>query len=98
MTDQLTLTKLQDWIPKFCEEDATIIRYEIDSMTLFLVIENPQARNDILENLLLVDCPIPTLDTLFDNIGFLEPLSWIMKGLLDEQRIPVSVTEKKKSQ
>lgn len=79
----MTLVKLKDRIPKLCKSNKSLVQDRIRSGTLFPEITDSTARSQILENLLLVNYPIPTLNTFFENIKFLQPLSKAIKGLLD---------------
>lgn len=84
LVDRASLTDLEGRIPKLCKEDADDIREGMKTGTLLPALNDPEVRKKVLENLLLIDCPIPTLDMLFDDLKFLSPLSDIMKGLIDE--------------
>ncbi|KAJ8062052.1 hypothetical protein OCU04_009832 [Sclerotinia nivalis] len=81
-TDVETVRLLQLRVPSLSRSDWKFINSEMASGKLFPKIIDPKTRQDILEAILRVDCLIPSLKTMHENLKYLEVGAKILKDLL----------------
>lgn len=80
--DVKTVKALQSRVPKVSDEDCGFLERKMEDRTLFPTIEDAGTRTDIWKRLRVVDTPIPTLHTFFQDIHFLGVARKVMQTLL----------------
>ncbi|KAJ8067017.1 hypothetical protein OCU04_004397 [Sclerotinia nivalis] len=81
-TDVETVRLLQLRVPFLSRSDRKFINSEMASGKLFPKITDPKTRKKVLEAILRVDCLIPSLKTMHENLKYLEVGAKILKNLL----------------
>jgi chromosome segregation ATPase len=74
---------LEGLAPGFCEGDRAGINSLMRSSTLFPQVIDVATRNELLYNLLEIECMIPTPHLVFEMLKHLEPACEILKKLAD---------------
>ncbi|GIJ92781.1 hypothetical protein Asppvi_003773, partial [Aspergillus pseudoviridinutans] len=80
--DVETVQALESRVPKVSDEDLGFLEGKMVKQTLFPSIEDPKTREDIWQRLQLIDAPILTLRTFFQDIRFLGVARKVMQTLL----------------
>ncbi|KAF7880469.1 uncharacterized protein EAF02_007315 [Botrytis sinoallii] len=80
--DVTTVRLLQLRVPFLSRSDGEFVKSEMASGKLFPKIVDPKTRKDILEAILKVDCLIPSLKTMHENLKYLEVGAKVLKTLL----------------
>lgn len=78
--DADSIKVMKSRVPKISLQDLNDLESEKENMTLFPFLDNRQ-RNMIWERLKEIDFPIPTLETLFQDILYLDVGQCVMRNL-----------------
>lgn len=81
LVDSVTVKMLKSRAPKVSSNDLDFLQREMDDGNLFPFIENIHDREQIWERLKDVEFPIPTLETFFQDILFLDVARCNMKQI-----------------
>ncbi|KAF2177371.1 hypothetical protein K469DRAFT_376153 [Zopfia rhizophila CBS 207.26] len=81
--DDATVEYLQLRAPKASDEDRKEITTGMKSGLLFPYVVDQLTRSQLLTCLLNIPVLIPSVQTFFSNLTYLEPCAMVMKGLLD---------------
>jgi hypothetical protein len=68
--------------PGISSTDRRAVSVAIESGQLFPLLVDSRKRARLLASILDIQALIPTIQTFFDNLLYLEPCSKVMKGLL----------------
>lgn len=92
--DGSTVQELQSRVPKISNKDLKYLERKMNEGALFPKVQDPRHRNSIWSQLQMIDIPIPTLDSLFKNLHYLQVGRDVMRHLFfpDPER-KVSIDE-----
>ena len=83
--DEDTIDLIRLRVPALSDSDHDFIRSNMKEKTLFPAIEDSQRRATILQHLLAIDFPFPSLYSLFRDIRYIEPAVELLKALVPAQ-------------
>ena len=82
LVDFRSVQLLQTRSPSVSEVDKNFIVESMNKRVLFPLVSEGSSRTQLLQNILGIDCMIPSLFTFFEDTKWLEPAAKIIRGLL----------------
>jgi hypothetical protein len=80
--DASSVVKLQSLSPQHSTADLLLISDAIDNNEIFPKIKDRESRNTLRRNICSLDNSVPSLQTFFEDMKYLEPCAKVLKALL----------------
>jgi hypothetical protein len=82
--DEQTVSELELLASALSLRDRLQATKLMEERKIFCTLQDEAARDEVLQNILVQDQLIPSLQTFFEDQKYLEPCSLILKSLLDD--------------